>query len=156
TGQFDTRDRLLHEDLYVNGVLSTTTDYGYDANGSLTSRNSSDGSTAVYHWSLRNRLSGATITHTENSVLIVEDTAYQYSDDGIRVRSTEIRTVGSGTPTTTDKLLLIDNNNPTGYAQVVEESLPSGLLLASFVYGLEPLSQSQAGAVSYYLMDGHS
>jgi RHS repeat-associated protein len=156
TGQFDSRDQLRHEALYVNGVQSTTTCYDYDANGSLISRNSSDESSAVYHWSLRNRLSGATITHTENGVLIVEDTAYQYNDDGIRVRSTETRTAGGGTPTTTEKLLLIDDNNPTGYAQVVEESLPSGLLLASFVYGLEPLSQSQAGTVTHYLLDGHS
>ena len=50
----------------------------------------------------------------------------------------------------------MDANNPTGYAQVIEQLTPSGVLLASYVYGLEPLSQSQARTISYYLLDGHS
>ncbi len=72
--------------------------------------------------------------------------SYVYDDSGIEVRRTE-----NGTT----RLLLVDSLNPTGYAQVIEE-LESGLLVASYVYGLEPLSQSQNGQISHYLLDGHS
>jgi RHS repeat-associated protein len=156
SGQFDDRDRLLHDDTRVNGMLTVTVDYGYDASGSLTSRTASDGSTAAYTFDLRNHLSGATITGTDGGVWVVHGTSYVYNDAGIRVRTTDTATPIGGTSTTDDRLLLIDTNNPTGYAQVVEERAPGSILLASFVYGLEPLSQSQAGTVSHYLLDGHS
>src|SRR5262249_32914235 len=83
-------------------------------------------------------------------------TAYQYNDASIRVRATETTTLSGGTPTVNDRSLLVDDNNPTGYAQVLEEHSAGGLLTASYVHGLEPLSQSQAGTASYYLLEGHS
>jgi RHS repeat-associated protein len=53
-------------------------------------------------------------------------------------------------------LLLIDNNNPTGYAQVIEELTVQRQLLATTIYGLEPISQWRNAAQSFYHMDGHS
>ena len=50
----------------------------------------------------------------------------------------------------------MDGNNPTGYAQVLEELTAGGVLLASYVHGLAPIAQSRGGVLSYYLLDGHS
>jgi RHS repeat-associated protein len=150
---YNTRDELLTEVIKLNAALARTITFGYDANGSLTSQTASDGSESIqYRYDLQNRLAGATIDRGGTHI----ETAYAYNDAGIRVRTTETTTVNGGPPTVNDRLLVVDDNNPTGYAQVLEEYTPGGLLVASYRYGLEPLSQSQSGMSSYCLMDGHS
>ncbi len=141
--QYNACDWLLTEETRVNSALTNTTTHGYDQNGSLASQSSTNGDSATYTWSLRNRLSGATVIRGGQTT----NASYLYNDEGIRVRTTE-----NGTT----RLLLVDSNNPTGYAQVIEEYTPGGILFASFVYGLEPLSQNQSGVVSHYFLDGHS
>lgn len=53
---------------------------------------------------------------------------------------------------------LVDDQNPTGYAQVVEERA-SGAVTKSYVYGLKPIAQkAKTGStwtVGYYGLDGH-
>jgi large repetitive protein len=139
---FNLRDWLLTEETRNDGVLTDTATYGYDANGSVTTRTTTSGDSATDGWDLRNRMAGASVATGGQT----NTSSYVYDDSGIEVRRTQ-----NGTT----RLLIVDANNPTGYAQVIEE-LQSGLLVASNVYGLEPLSQSQNGQVSHYLMDGHS
>ncbi|MDB6028311.1 MAG: wapA7, partial [Verrucomicrobiales bacterium] len=79
-----------------------------------------------------------------------------YDGDGNRVR--KIVTVGTGTPTTTR--YLVDDRNPTGYSQVLEEWKSIGnaasTLGRSYVYGNDLISQKQNdGTLHYYGYDGH-
>ena len=65
--------------------------------------------------------------------------AIVYSGDGQRVKKTVI--LGTTTNTT---LYLVDEHNPTGYAQVVEEKTVVGIttnLVRTFVYGHDLISQ---------------
>jgi RHS repeat-associated protein len=146
----------MQEQVRVNGILTTTNDFGYDKNGSLITRTSTDGSSADYGYDLRGRLAGATVRRLESGVLIVETGAYIYDANGIRARETTTKTVGVGTPTSEIRLLVVDKMNPTGYAQVLEERTAGGLLLATMIHGMEQISQLRDGQVSYYLTDGHS
>jgi RHS repeat-associated protein len=49
---------------------------------------------------------------------------------------------------------LVDDRNPTGYAQVVEE-IVGGSVQRSYTYGLSRISQRQASGTSFYGYDGH-
>jgi choice-of-anchor C domain-containing protein len=70
---------------------------------------------------------------------------FVYDGDGIRVAKT------AGGVTTG---FLVDDRNPTGYAQVLEE-LVGGAVERSYTYGLKLISQKQASGVSFYGYDGH-
>ena len=48
----------------------------------------------------------------------------------------------------------MDTQNPTGYAQVVDE-LVGGTVTRTYSYGLERLSETQASGTSFYGYDGH-
>ncbi|HWS87495.1 MAG TPA: RHS repeat-associated core domain-containing protein [Pyrinomonadaceae bacterium] len=106
----------------------------YDRNGSTTR---AGGVTYSYDW--------------ENRLSSVNDGAvtYLYDGDGNRVA----KTVG-GVATT----YLVDTNNLTGYAQVVEE-LQGGAVVRQYTYGHDLISQRQlidgTWSVSYYGYDGH-
>jgi RHS repeat-associated protein len=49
---------------------------------------------------------------------------------------------------------LVDTNNLTGYAQVVEE-LQNNQVVKQYTYGLDLISQRQSSGVSFYNYDGH-
>jgi RHS repeat-associated protein len=138
TWRYNARDEIIDQ-VFSNGGPSQTTVFGYDANGSLISQSLGSQST-TYDYNLENRLKAA---HLPGGV----NTAYLYNDDGLRVQEVNGADV---------KNLLVDGNNPTGYAQVMEERNADGSLRATYVYGLEALEESQAGTVSYYLTDAHS
>jgi RHS repeat-associated protein len=140
TWRYNPRDEIIDQ-VFSNGGPSQTTVFGYDPNGSLISQTMGSQST-TYDYNLENRLKAAHLPGGVNS-------AYLYNDDGLRVQEVNGADV---------KNLLVDGNNPTGYAQVMEEHNNDPLLTlrATYVYGLEPLEQSQAGTVSYYLTDAHS
>jgi RHS repeat-associated protein len=70
---------------------------------------------------------------------------FVYNGDGIRVAKT------AGGVTTG---FLVDDRNPTGYAQVLEEVV-GGAVERSYAYGLKLVSQKQASGVSFYGFDGH-
>jgi RHS repeat-associated protein len=71
--------------------------------------------------------------------------SFVYNGDGIRVAKT------AGGVTTG---FLVDDRNPTGYAQVLEE-IVGGSVAKSYTYGLKLVSQKQASGVSFYGFDGH-
>jgi RHS repeat-associated protein len=134
TYQYNANDQLTNETSSVSGP----TVYQYDANGSLTSKSNANG-TVTYAYNLANKLSGVTVGGTT--------TSYLYNDQGIRVRS---KTGASATH------YLVDANNHTGYAQVLEElASPGGAPTRSYVLGDDVVGQSTATTVSWLLYDGH-
>jgi RHS repeat-associated protein len=102
----------------------------YDANGNIKISNGNG-----YNYDFENHL-----TSTNNGVTIV------YDGDGNRVSKT------AGGVTTN---YLVDTNNLTGYAQVVEE-IQGGSVVKTYTYGHDLISQHVAGgSVSFYGYDGH-
>jgi YD repeat-containing protein len=136
---YDERDRLLTE---TTG--SVTLEYGYDANGSLTTKHEDSVLQTEQVWDVRGRLAGL---KDDGGDWLAQ---YRYTPDGIRSAVTE------GVTTT---LYIIDVLGPSGYAQVIEERTSLGVIVASYVYGpsVDPLSQwrTTEGA-SLFLADGHS
>jgi RHS repeat-associated protein len=118
----------------------------YDDNGSTIGSGGN-----VYSYDFENRLI-ALNPGTANEVSFV------YDGDGNRVA----KTVGTGTTAVTTKFL-VDTNNPTGYAQVVDEVVStgsgSGTVQRTYVQGHSLISQTQliAGSwvTSLYAYDGH-
>ncbi len=122
----------------------------YDANNRLTSDNyDNNGNTTSasgnsYAYDFENHLSSFT---TPGSASIT----FVYDGDGNRVAKTV-----NGITTN----YLVDTNNPTGYAQVVEE-LHAGIVTKQFTYGHDLISQSTCLLPSaschpvFYGYDGH-
>ncbi|AFZ10490.1 Rhs family protein (plasmid) [Oscillatoria nigro-viridis PCC 7112] len=135
TYSYDDNDRLLKEELRPNGVLVKTTEYRYDANGNTTRKIENGTQETVYTWNQENRLIGVQTPTGENI-------SYAYDADGVRVSKTV-----NGVTTE----YLVDKNLP--YAQVLEESV-NDALIASYVYGLDLISQERGVNDSYYLVDG--
>ena len=115
------------------------TQYTYDNNGNTLSQVTSPTDQTVYHWDSQNRMVEADVTTASGTT----QTLYQYNADGIRVSQT---TAGQETR------YLIDTVQP--YAQVLLEYRPSGLIVASYVYGNGLISQSRGGVLSSYQKDG--
>ncbi len=110
----------------------------YDSNG-----NTTNSSAIAYQYDALNHL-----TNANNGAILIG-----YDGDGNRVKKTV-----SGTGTTT--YYLLDDRNPSGYVQVLEEwtAVSSTTNLSKvYNYGLSLISQRQAlsGTVSYYGCDGH-
>jgi RHS repeat-associated protein len=109
----------------------------YDANGNTLT---SGGKTFTYDF--ENRLKSM----TEGTVAVT----IQYGADGNRVAKTV-----NGVTTQ----YLVDDLNPTGYAQVVEE-VTAGAVTRQYTYGLQRISQTQqianAWTPSFYGYDGES
>jgi RHS repeat-associated protein len=136
TYAYNSNDELLQEVASFNS-LSTTNLYSYDANGSLTNKTGTGA--AAYTYDLKNKLSAVTISSVT--------TSYLYNDQGIRVRSS----VGSS-----KTHFLTAANNPTGYAQTIEElSTPGGTPNRSYIIGDDMLGQATSSTASYFLPDGH-
>ena len=103
----------------------------YDNNGNTTAANGNS-----YAYDFENRLTS----------LNGSSVRYVYDGDGNRVA----KTVGGVTTN-----YLVDTNNPTGYAQVVDE-LQTGTVVRSFTYGHDLISQRvNGGSLSFYQYDGH-
>ena len=137
---YDDNDRLLKEELRQNGVIVGTVEYGYDGNGNTKTRVKKDAAGAVvetvtYSWNQEKRLVG--VTNSNGDVI-----SYEYDADGVRVGK-----VVNGVMTE----FLVDGNRD--YAQVLEERV-NDVLSASYVYGLDLISQERGNVDSYYLVDG--
>ncbi|AFZ10677.1 RHS repeat-associated core domain protein (plasmid) [Oscillatoria nigro-viridis PCC 7112] len=131
----DDNDRLLKEELRQNGGLVKTTEYRYDANGNTTRKIENGTQETVYTWNQEKRLVGVQTPTGENI-------SYAYDADGVRVS----KTVNGVTPE-----YLVDKNRD--YAQVLEKRV-NDVLSASYVYGLDLISQERGNVDSYYLVDG--
>jgi large repetitive protein len=132
---YDDNDRLSREELRQNGVLIKTTEYRYDANGNTTRKIENGTQETVYTWNQENRLIGVQTPTGENI-------SYAYDADGVRVSKTVNGVITE---------YLVDKNRD--YDQVLEESV-NDVLAASYVYGLDLISQERGNADSYYLVDG--
>jgi len=107
-----------------------TTD-NYDNNGNTTGSNGNG-----YAYDFENHL-----TRLNNGAV-----TYVYDGDGNRVAKTV-----AGVTTN----YLVDTNNPTRYAQVLDE-LEGGAVVKSFTYGHDLISQRiVSGPLSFYQYDGH-
>jgi RHS repeat-associated protein len=141
TNLYDANDELLREVIKTGTAYTETSNYAYDANGSmigLTNSAASGSSTNVYAYNLMNKLAGVTSGTSA--------TGFQYNDQGIRVRTT-----GAST-----RYYLIDANNHTGFQQVLEEFATLGSAPAmSYVIGDDVLAQASGSTASYLLYDGH-
>ena len=127
---YDDNDRLIQEREGGEVVV----EYKYDDNGNLIERRQQGTPTIEYVWDDQNRL-----------VKVVEDgevVEYEYDDDNIRVS----QTVG-GEKTS----FLLDKNRP--YDQVLAEFV-DGEEVASYVYGLDLISQERNGEDWFYFVDG--
>lgn len=122
---YDDNDRLT-----AQGAIQ----YTYDDNGN-TLTEADAGLVTRYRYNGANRLTEAQTPDTT--------VTFGYNADGIRTR----RTV-SGQATH----FIVDSNRD--YAQVLAE-VTNGATDVSYTYGDDLVSQSRAGAVSYYLYDGH-
>jgi RHS repeat-associated protein len=117
--------------------------WNYDANDRLSTDTYDDAGNTVWSAGIENKydFENHLIQHGEIKVI--------YDGDGNRV----VKTVGGVTTA-----YLVDTNNPTGYAQVIDE-LQDGQLSRTYTYGLDLISQTQpingAWTTSYYGYDGH-
>ena len=105
---------------------------GYDNNG-----NTQSSGAVTYQYDYANRLTNAGVIQ------------FTYDAEGNRVSKTS-----AGVTT----LYLVDEHNPTGYPQVVEESTVQGgvtNLARVYTYGLSVISQRQGSTVYFLGADGH-
>ncbi len=135
TYTYDNNDRLLREELLLNNVLVKTIEYRYDANGNTTRKIENGNQETVYTWNKEGRLVG--VAKPNGDVI-----SYEYDADGVRVSST-VNGVKNE--------FLVDKNLP--YAQVLEERVNNGLV-ASYIYGLDLISQERGSDRSFYFVDG--
>lgn len=141
---FDSVGNRISRQSTVSQISTTTASYNandwltsdtYDTNG-----NTTVSGTTNYQYDVLNHLTNANI----GGIIII------YDGDGNRVS----KKVG-----TTTTYYLVDEVNPSGYTQVLEEWTSTGTPALSRVYnyGSALISQRQAssGTVSYYGADGH-
>jgi len=129
------------QQLLVNGTTANT--YSYDADDRLGSDSyDADGNTI-------NSLGIGNVYDFESHMITHGTVAMVYDGDGNRVSET----VGGVTTS-----YLVDTQNPTGYAQVVDE-LQGGTVSRTYSYGLERISETQTLnsvlTMSFYGYDGH-
>jgi RHS repeat-associated protein len=144
TYSYNAKDQLSTESSNVNG----TTQNIFDLNGSLTRTTRTVSATtvadAIYRYDLRNRLVGV-----NSDAIGTEEAVYSYDDAGNRVS----RTQGAQ-----QLNVLVNQDNPTGFSQVLEEKLSNGALVRSYVIGSDVLAQdvTVTGADAQYLSyDSH-
>ncbi len=105
---------------------------------------------STFGYNLQNRLSGALIDPDGDGPQPPVESRYAYNTSGIRVQKVE----------GTDKVLyLVDGNNPTGYAQVLEElawEQEAWHIIRAFTLGLDVISHGEStGEIYHLLYDGH-
>jgi hypothetical protein len=131
----DQTNKTVH-DGNINGQVIEQTSYSYDVTG---------------------RMSGVTVVHTPiGGSSTTDSVTYRYDSNGFRVERTE------GGVTT---VYLIDPDNPTGYAQVLEEGIDANAdhkadtVQKSYTLGMRVLTQATANGgsalVRHLLTDAH-
>ncbi|RLA08078.1 MAG: hypothetical protein DRQ54_04680, partial [Gammaproteobacteria bacterium] len=126
TSNYDSADKLLS---------SGSTSFAYDANGNLIYK-IEVAKTTQYGYDLDDRL----ITVDDGAM-----TSFEYDGLNNKVRRTTSSSVVN---------YLVDNNNNTGHAQVIEEFDSANSSAVKYVYGIDLINQDRAGQHSYYHVDG--
>jgi YD repeat-containing protein len=118
---YNTNDQLEQE----SSDAGWTFNYGYDSNGSLTSRSSAT-ETNLFAYSLEGRLATAIVRRMEAGDLVEQTNRYFYNSSGIRVRTEIARSINGGAVVNQTNIFLNDPKNLTGFSQVLEaRSSPS-------------------------------
>ena len=106
---------------------------------------------------MQNRLAAATIQRAESGQIVNIQAGFTYDSSGIRTGKNSNVTV-NGSTTTSDIKYLMDMQNHTGYAQVLEE-FTNGSLSKSYAISDDLLAQTSVnGSLStsnFFLCDGH-
>jgi RHS repeat-associated protein len=124
--------RYDRRDLIDSDTVANNANTNYDADGNTLVDN---GAPTGDRYDAENRLIGRGTTITQ-----------VYDMDGNRARKTV-----SGVTT----YYLVDDQNPTGYAQVLAEyANPSNAPAVTYAYGLALVSQTRSGTTSWYGFDG--
>ena len=138
--------------------------YGYDLVGNRLQRTSTVAGIAnqSFTYDANDRLN--TESYDANSSTIGSDGktyGYDFENHLTEMNSGEVGIVYDGDGNRVAKIVggvttqyLVDDRNPTGYAQVLEE-IENGAVVRSYTYGLDLISQKQASGVSFYGYDGH-
>jgi fibro-slime domain-containing protein/RHS repeat-associated protein len=173
TYHYDVNDRLLDEatDVAVGTANDSNTVYAYSGTTQQTGKTYRTGSATVgssttkevdaQTYNLQGQMASMTVDKTGAGDHITTYT-YKYNDDGIRV--IETNQVDGGATSTT--VYHIDPNNPTGFAQIIEEGveaagttdgqLQKAEITKSYALGLDVISQATAATTPQYLLyDGH-
>ncbi len=134
TYEYDDNDRLITEE-----SAGVTTTYSYNDNGTLAAKQSDSGERTTYTWDPRGRLIRVEVS-ANGATTAVE---YTYGADGAMVA----RDVDGA-----ETKFLVDTNRPL--AQVIEERTDAEGLTASYVHGLQLISQTRGADTAYYHADG--
>jgi RHS repeat-associated protein len=127
---YDANDRIISDG---------TSTYTYDARGNTISVTKGTDVT-VNTWDDKGRLVKVVITSATGTKVL----EYQYDENNIRV-SQKVDGI--------ETRFLVDSN--TSYTQVLEEYNPiNGTIVASYIYGLDLISQQRGGVKSFYIYDG--
>ncbi|HXM51466.1 MAG TPA: PKD domain-containing protein [Pyrinomonadaceae bacterium] len=156
-----TSESIANDPHGVNGSAS----YSYDPVGNRLNRSSSiasapsQGST----YDSNDRLASDTYDNNGNTITANSNNyAYDFENHLTSLNGGSVRYIYDGDGNRVTKTIagvttnyLVDPNNPTGYAQVVDE-LQSGAVVRSFTYGHNLISQRiVGGSLSFYQYDGH-
>jgi RHS repeat-associated protein len=136
TYQYDADDRLLKEQ--VNGTDKVI--YTYDNNGNTLTK-TEDGKTTESTWNDQSRLAGAKVKDANGAV--IQQVGYEYNVSGIRVSQNVDGEITK---------YLIDANLP--HEQALVEYRHRGLVIVSYTYGNDLISQTRNGDISFYHVDG--
>jgi RHS repeat-associated protein len=155
-----------HDDTVVESI-----DYSYDANGAQTTSYSHDGFTpiqrVVYTYDLRGRVITSTVVNKDGSGSAPDNTTeyhfFTYGADGRRVK--DVQRVSDDPTSDIVKVTtrVMDDANPTGYSQVLEERTgdtdadAASAAPTTYTIGADVLGQWDASAASAvcYIIDGH-
>jgi RHS repeat-associated protein len=169
---YDANDRLLTEARDVDGTPADTTLYEYGPNADPAGGYGGDStqqtrktvwqgtdtdpetgaklSDTIYQYNLQGQMSESSVDADGDGEGAAVVTEYKYDADGLRVSQTE---------DSVETKYLNDQQNPTGYSQVLEEKDAAGDIMKSYALGLDIISQQapgvQSGGTLYLLKDGH-
>lgn len=159
--KYDALYRMTNENISTAGVLG----YRFDPVGNRTNRSSTiaDLVAQTFSYTTNDWLVGDTYDPNGNTTVSSGGSTYQY-DALNHLTNVNNRTVlmtydGDGNRISkkvggVTTYYLVDDRNPTGYSQVVEEYQGSTLSVV-YTHGLNLVSQRRSGTVSYYVQDGH-
>jgi RHS repeat-associated protein len=164
TYQYDDADRLIKESRDASDdAEDETTDYTYirtQQTGKTVKQGTVVQSQTTYSYDARGRMWGSTVTPYENGAPQTSQattSTYKYDPDGVRFR--QDLTVGSN-PTAITKYL-VDDDNYTGYAQVLEEKTTTSGVTETKTYTLghdvvaQQTKTQTSGPTLTLLYDGH-
>ncbi len=161
---YNNKDRLLSEELSVDGTPTRTTSYDWDGPeqvGKTVTEGGVTTSQTQMEYDVAGRLSKVTITtYTSGQASSIVTQEFTYDTDGIKVTQTEtVDSDADGTvDSTTSTEYLNDKQNHTGYSQVIEERTDDGTQTRTTTYtiGHDVIAQFSAAVGALVLLtDAH-